>query len=80
MDAFFVAVLPAISTISWRSFSSFGVFPPATPFNAAAHTDIAFITLSACVVVGLVMFLWLNCSVYVSRSALVAFMWHTCVL
>lgn len=40
----------------------------------------AFITLSVCVIVRLVMFLWVSCNVSVSRLLLVIFAWHTCVL
>ena len=53
-----------------------------TPFSLSialivfAHSAIAAIILSACVIVGLVMFLWLNCTVSVSRSLRVSLTWH----
>ena len=46
---------------------------------ALAQSAIAAITLSACVMVGRVIFLWLKCTVSVNRSLLVVFMWHRCV-
>ena len=48
-------------------------------FIALAQSSIADITLSACVMVGRVRFLWLKWMVYVKRSLLVDFMWHICV-
>ena len=44
-----------------------------------AQYDISAITLSACVMVGRVSFLWLKCTVSVNRLFLVVFMWHICV-
>ena len=46
---------------------------------ALAQSDISAITLSACVMVGRVRFLWIKCIVYVKRSLLVDFMLHLCV-
>ena len=43
------------------------------------QSDISAITLSACVMVGRVIFLWLNCPVSVNRSLLVVFIWHRCI-
>ena len=48
-------------------------------FIVLAQSAIAVITLSACVMVGQVIFLWLKCMVYVKRLLLVDFMWHRCV-
>ena len=46
---------------------------------ALAQYAISAITLSACVMVGRVSFLWLQCTVSVNRSFLVVFIWHLCV-
>jgi hypothetical protein len=46
---------------------------------AFAQSAIVFMTLSAWVMVGGVMFLWLKLIVSETRSLLVAFMWHLCV-
>ena len=43
---------------------------------AFAQSAIVFMTLSAWVMVGGVMFLWLKLIVSETRSLLVAFMWH----
>ena len=43
---------------------------------ALAQSAIAAIILSALVIVGYVIFLWLNCAVSVKRSLLVDLMWH----
>ena len=48
-------------------------------FIALAQSDIAAITLSACLVVGRVISLWLKCMVSVKCSLLVDFMWHICL-
>ncbi len=46
---------------------------------AFVQSAIAFMTLSAWVMVVLVMFLWLKLIVSETCSLLVAFMWHLCV-
>ena len=46
---------------------------------ALAQSGIAAITLSECVMVSRVIFLWLKYIVSVKRSLLVDFMWHLCV-
>ena len=43
---------------------------------ALAQSDIAAIILSAWVIMGRLIFLWLNCAVSVKRSLLVDLMWH----
>ena len=48
-------------------------------FIALEQSTISAITLSACVMVGWVRFLWLKCIVSVKRSLLVDFMWNLCV-
>ena len=53
---------------------------PLTKFlMALAHSDIADIALSTCVIVGRVMLLWLKCTLSVNLSLLVVFMCHQCV-
>ena len=54
-------------------------FPVPKFLMALAQSTISAITLSACVVVGRVIFLWLDCTVSVKRSLLVALIWHQCV-
>jgi hypothetical protein len=46
---------------------------------AFAQSAIVCITLSAWVMVGLVMFLWLKLIVSETRSLLVDFIWHLCM-
>ena len=56
---------------------------PPLPFPkfliALVQSAIADITLSACVMVGQVSFLWLKWIVSVNHLLLVDFMWHICV-
>lgn len=68
------------STIRCKSFASGDVlFCPVNPLMALTHSASANITLSACVMVGLVIRLCWNCTVSDSRSLLVCLMWHVCV-
>ena len=49
---------------------------PSMFLMALAQSAIAAITLAACVVVGHVIFLWLDCTVSMNRSLLLDLMWH----
>ena len=75
-----ISVALVASTILCRSFASGDDFScPVNPLMALTHSASANITLSACVMVGLVMRLCWNCTVSDNRSLLVCFMWHVCV-
>ena len=63
--------------ISWRIYPDPLLLPKS--FIALAQSTIAAITMSECVMVGWVRFLWLKCIVSVKRSLLVDFMWYRCV-
>ena len=75
-----ISVALVASTILCRSFASGDDLScPVNPLMALAHSASASITLSACVMVGLVMRLCWNCTVSDNRSLLVCLMWHVCV-
>ena len=77
----------AIDSLWWISFSvirtSCFIFSDPLPLPkflmALAQSDIPAITLSACVMVGRISFLWLKCTLSMNHSLLVVFMWHLCV-
>ena len=58
----------SLDTLTWPKY-----------FIALAQSAISAITFSACVMEGIVGFLWLKCIVLVKRSLFVDFMWHLCV-
>ena len=60
-------------------FISLDPFPLPKFLMDLAQSDISDITLSACVMVGRVSFLWLKCIVSMNFLLLVVFMWHLCV-
>ena len=60
-------------------FISLDPFPLPKLLMDLAQSDISDITLSACVMVGRVSFLWLKCIVSMNFLLLVVFMWHLCV-
>ncbi len=68
------------STIHWRSFVAGECLSlPVMPWIASTQSANACITLSACVMEGLVMRLCWNCMVSDRRSLLVCFTWQLCV-
>jgi hypothetical protein len=75
-----ISVALVASTILCRSFASGDDLScPDSPLMALTHSASASITLSACVMVGLVIRLCWNCTVSDNRSLLVCLMWHVCV-
>ena len=67
----------SIIWIIWLIYSDPLLLP--NSFIDLAHSDIAAIAFSACVMVGWVRFFLLKCIVSVKLSLLVDFMWHLCV-
>ena len=76
---FYVLFCIALSVIliNWRI--SLPPFPSPKFLIALVQSAISAITLSSCMMVGRVSFLWLKCMVSVKCSLLVDFMWHLCV-
>ena len=70
----FVAI--ASSVRRCNCFISSAPFSLPIALIAFAHSAITAIILSACVIVGLVILLWLKCAVSVSRSLRVSLTWH----
>ena len=69
-------VVIAFSVRRYNCFISSALFSLPVALIVFAHSAIAAIILSACVIVGLVIFLWLKCAVSVSRSLRVSLTWH----